>query len=77
LRGSREIRFAWLGLALIAVGAITALWAAGELSGGLVELPRHWWSTLATLPITVGIVVTAVSLTRLARSPSGDRARRT
>ena len=77
MRGSKEIRSAWLGLALTAVGAITALWAAGELSDGLIELPRHWWSTLATLPVAIGIVATAVSLMRLSRTSLGDRASRT
>ena len=68
MAGWRDVRLAWLGLALIVVGTIPALWAVGELSDGLVELPRHWWSTIAALPIAVGVVTTAAGLTRLSRS---------
>lgn len=62
------VRYAWLGLAIIIVGAITALWAVGNLTDGLTELPRHWWSTLAALPIVLGVATTATALTRLAQS---------
>jgi len=67
--GWKRLRFAWLGLALIVAGTVAALWAVGELPDGLAELPRHWWSTLAALPIALGVVTTAVALTRLSRSP--------
>lgn len=58
---------AWLGLALTIAGVIPALWAAGELSEGLVALPRHWWSALATLPLALGIVLTTAALLRAQR----------
>lgn len=67
MRDWKDARFAWVGLALIVFGVIPALWATGELSDGLVELPRHWWSTIAALPIALGIMMTAVGLLRLSR----------
>jgi len=59
--------FAWLGLALMVAGVIPALWAAGELSQGLIELPRHWWSALATMPLGLGMVLTTAALLRARR----------
>ena len=58
---------AWLGLALIAVGVLPALWAAGELTGGSTELLRHWWSGIAIVPLVLGIAVTAIGIARLSR----------
>lgn len=54
MTGSRSTTLAWVGLTVIVAGTIPAVWAAGELASGLAELPRHWWSTLATLPVGVG-----------------------
>jgi len=68
VRGQSAVRYAWLGLAAIVVGMIPALWAVGNLSDGLAELPRHWWSTVAALPIALGVVTTAIALTKLSRS---------
>ena len=59
---------AWLGLALVVVGVPPALWAAGELTGGLTEIPRHWWSGMAIIPLAIGIAVTAIGIARLAKS---------
>ena len=68
MEASKNVRIAWLGLALIVAGTIPALWAVGHLSEGLAEVPRHWWSTLAVLPIMLGIIMTAVGLFGLSRS---------
>ena len=38
---------AWLGLALVTVGLVTTSLAVWELSEGVQELGRHWWSGLA------------------------------
>src|SRR5262249_38760415 len=66
----KDGRIAWVGLALIVVGTVAALWAVGQLADGVAELPRHWWSTLAALPMALGIVITAAGLAKLSRSPS-------
>ena len=56
---------AWTGLVLTVVGALAALWAAGELQGGVPDLLRHWWSTLAILLLLLGLAVTAIGIARL------------
>lgn len=61
----RTTSVAWLGLALIAAGVIPALWAAGELMGGMLEIPRHWWSGLAMVPLLIGVAFTAFGLVRI------------
>ena len=32
---------------LAALAVLVAVLAAGELSGGLADIPRHWWSASA------------------------------
>lgn len=63
----RTAGIAWLGLILIATGMLPALWAAAELTGGVLDMPRHWWSTLATVPFVVGVAITAIGVARLNR----------
>jgi hypothetical protein len=63
----RSTRVAWLGLMLIATGLLPALWAASEVAGGLIDVSRHWWSTLAIAPIAVGVAMTAIGLARANR----------
>jgi hypothetical protein len=47
----------WTGLVLAVLGAFGAAWSAGELTRGVWELPEHWWSSMATAPAIVGIVL--------------------
>jgi MFS superfamily sulfate permease-like transporter len=63
-----DVQMAWLGFALVVAGTIAALWAVGNLNGGLAEVPHHWWSTLATIPIILGVATTAAGLVRLSRA---------
>jgi hypothetical protein len=67
---SKGTTLAWVGLTIIVAGTIPALWAAGELAGGLTELLRHWWSTVATLPLGVGILTTMAGLVKVSRTRS-------
>lgn len=61
------MRLAWTGLVLIAVGMVPSLLAVGELTDGLAELPRHWWSSFAVLPMVAGFAVTSFGLVRLSK----------
>jgi hypothetical protein len=45
---------------LCAVGVVTTALAITDLQGGLVELPRHWWSAPALLPLAAAAVLLAV-----------------
>ena len=64
-RASTDV--AWIGLALVVLGLMTSSWAILQLSDGLRELGRHWWSALATLPLLAGIGITAIGLVRASR----------
>lgn len=59
-----NVGLVWSGLALVIVGLVTTSWAVTELSEGVQELGRHWWSALATLPLFAGIAMTAIGLVR-------------
>lgn len=63
----RTAGIAWFGLMLIATGTLPALWAAAEVTGGALDVPRHWWSSLAIAPLVIGIGVTAIGIARLNR----------
>ena len=63
----RTTRVAWLGLMLIATGMVPALWAAAELTGGVLDITRHWWSSLAMAPLALGVVITAIGIARVNR----------
>lgn len=43
-----------LATSLIATGIAGAAWSSTQLAEGIIEIPRHWWSTVATLPIVAG-----------------------
>jgi uncharacterized membrane protein YeaQ/YmgE (transglycosylase-associated protein family) len=58
-----------VGLALMVLGVIGALWSSTELTSGFAEIPQHWWSTLATLPLILGAIVLVLGLSRRARTP--------
>ena len=64
-----DARMILLGAVLMTVGALGGMWSAGELTDGIAEIPRHWWSTLAIVPLVAGIVVLAVARTRAGRRP--------
>ncbi|MDQ4070088.1 MAG: hypothetical protein M3203_11540, partial [Actinomycetota bacterium] len=42
---------------LVAVGGVAVTWAVTELQGGIAELPSHWWSGLATVPLLAGLAL--------------------
>jgi uncharacterized membrane protein YgdD (TMEM256/DUF423 family) len=53
-----------IGTFLVLAGALGASWAAGELAGGAADIPRHWWSTMAALPLVAGAAVLLLSVMR-------------
>jgi hypothetical protein len=62
-----------LGASLAVIASIAGLiWAAGELSGGLSEALRHWWSTLPVLALAASLVALVVFLRRPGSSPRRD-----
>jgi hypothetical protein len=69
-RSNRAILGASLAVLVSIVGLV---WAAGELSGGLTEALRHWWSTLPVLALAASLVALFVFLRRPASSPRRDR----
>jgi hypothetical protein len=56
MRALRVIAIGLLGLGLAGGG-----WAATQLTDGVVEIPMHWWSSLAVLPLPVGIVLAVLA----------------
>ena len=63
----RSTRVAWLGLILIAAGVLPALWAAAEVAGGVLDVTRHWWSTVAIAPLVLGVAIAAIGVARVNR----------
>ncbi len=57
-------------LALVALGLVTVGWAVTELQDGITELPRHWWSSLAAVPLLGGLIATWLAW-RPRRTPQG------
>jgi hypothetical protein len=45
--------------ALVALGLAGAAWATPQLADGVAEIPGHWWSTLAVMPLVVGLALAA------------------
>ena len=69
---SPRSRTALLLASAAAIGSVVWLgWAAGELSDGLSEALRHWWSTL---PV-IALIGSVVALFVLLRRPSAQRDR--
>ncbi len=54
---------------LCAVGIVATALATLGLQHGLVELPRHWWSAPAPLPLAAAAVLLAVGEHASRRSP--------
>ena len=55
--------FPILTAALIVLGLVGAVQVIPDLQDGWVEIPGHWWSSLAVLPglIGVGLAVVAIA----------------
>lgn len=43
------------GLSVVALSLFLLGYATAELSGGIGEVPNHWWSTLPVLGIGIGL----------------------
>lgn len=56
-----------LACALIGVGALGVAMSTTQLAGGVREIPAHWWSTLASMPIIGGAVIGALAWRLLPR----------
>ena len=50
-----------LAVVLIVAGILGGAWATPRLQEGWVEIPGHWWSTLAVLPAVVGAGLAALA----------------
>lgn len=46
-----------IAVLLMVVGLVGAFVTSGQLTNGWVEIPMHWWSTLATAPLFVGVLL--------------------
>lgn len=61
----RAVRRAGLGAlsgaALLLAGAAGVWWSQANLSEGIGEIPRHWWSTAACLPLAAAALLAAWS----------------
>jgi hypothetical protein len=42
---------------LTAVGTVGLVWSVLQLQHGVLEVPMHWWSTLAALPLAAGVLL--------------------
>jgi hypothetical protein len=56
------------GAVLAVAGAVASAWAVTALRDGIVELPSHWWSTAAAVPLACGVGIVAVA--RRGRRPA-------
>ncbi len=66
-RRMRMRRTLVVSVGLLALGLVGVIWATGELEDGLVEVPRHWWSAAAAVPLIAGIALSAFALRERAR----------
>jgi hypothetical protein len=48
----------------LSLGAIATTVAVGELSDGVREIPRHWWSAFAAIVLAVGAMLTVLGVWR-------------
>lgn len=60
--GTRRVVRAVAGV-LVVTGVVGAAWAQGRLAHGFVEIPGHWWSSLAVSPTFVGMALAALAWT--------------
>lgn len=49
------------GAALLLAGAAGVWWSQANLSEGIGEIPRHWWSAAACLPLAAAALLAAWS----------------
>jgi hypothetical protein len=58
---------AWIAavIALAVLGGLGAVLSAAALQDGVREIPRHWWSTLATLPLLAAALLAALPFLHL------------
>jgi uncharacterized membrane protein YeaQ/YmgE (transglycosylase-associated protein family) len=49
---------------LVLVGIVGGVWAQARLAHGALEIPGHWWSSLAVAPAVVGATIAALSRRR-------------
>jgi hypothetical protein len=61
LRAADLGRHRWAAVLLVVIGVEGLLWSVPQLQDGLTEVPMHWWSTLAVLPMAVGLAMLALS----------------
>ena len=62
--------WAWflVGATFAVLGLVGVAWSVPQLPHGVVEIPRHWWSALASAPLLVGAVILVMRLRRRTRS---------
>jgi hypothetical protein len=51
-----------LAAACIALGLAGAILVIPDLQDGWVEIPDHWWSTLAVVPALVGVGLAVIAV---------------
>lgn len=52
----------WFGLAIAGLSALALVLAIGELTGGVGDIPSHWWSALPVVGILAGVALMLVSV---------------
>lgn len=46
---------------LVVIGLQGLLWSVPQLQEGIVEVPMHWWSSLAASPLVAGLAMLVLS----------------
>lgn len=68
-------KFMMAGTVFVVAGALSLAWAAGELNEGIAEIPRHWWSMLASFPFAIGVALLLIGVGHRQQTqdqPGGD-----
>jgi hypothetical protein len=50
-----------IGAMLTGAGVVLIAWASTELTHGILEVPDHWWSAMATAPLVAGLALLTVA----------------
>jgi hypothetical protein len=50
-----------LSAVMAALGAVGLAWSTPRLTGGIAEVPGHWWSTLAVSPLPLAAVLAVLA----------------
>jgi hypothetical protein len=53
-----------LALLSIALGLAGVAWASSELTGGVADIPGHWWSSLTLLPFFLAVIPAVLAARR-------------